>query len=164
MTPIRPIICSKSSGKKTLFPSKNSAIEQPILASSTPITLVGAPAYLLKLEKPDTQPEQQEHIEQLIHTDPLTGLYNRHGFTRQLEQHIQQQIPLLMLYLDIDNFKNINDSLGHNIGDRVLQEIGNRLSHLLPKHAIIGHLGEMSFVFYCLKQIQSLVVSNFVKM
>ncbi|PSB89010.1 c-di-GMP phosphodiesterase [Photobacterium damselae subsp. damselae] len=131
--------------KKTLYPSKNSAIEQPVLASSTPITLVGSPAYLLKLEKPNTQPEQQEHIEQLIHTDPLTGLYNRHGFTRQLEQHIQQQIPLLMLYLDIDNFKNINDSLGHNIGDRVLQEIGNRLSHLLPKHAIIGHLGGDEF-------------------
>ncbi len=45
-----------------------------------------------------------------------------------------------MMYLDLDNFKNINDSLGHHIGDRVLQEISLRLRRLLPETAIIGHL------------------------
>lgn len=50
-----------------------------------------------------------------------------------------------MLYLDIDNFKNINDSLGHHIGDRVLKEISNRLQKLLPKHAVVGHLGGDEF-------------------
>jgi diguanylate cyclase (GGDEF)-like protein len=47
--------------------------------------------------------------------------------------------------LDIDNFKNINDSLGHHIGDRVILEVSARLKRLLPQHAVIGHLGGDEF-------------------
>ncbi|MDO6704739.1 bifunctional diguanylate cyclase/phosphodiesterase [Photobacterium sp. 1_MG-2023] len=107
--------------------------------------VVGSPASLVVLRQAQTHQVQPEQVEQLIHTDPLTGLFNRHGFSRRLEQMITRQIPLAMLYLDIDNFKNINDSLGHHIGDRVLQEISQRLRQLLPENAVIGHLGGDEF-------------------
>ncbi|MGR5456145.1 diguanylate cyclase domain-containing protein, partial [Vibrio alfacsensis] len=61
-----------------------------------------------------------------VNIDTLTKLYNRLGFTRCLDHFIQDKTPLVMLYLDIDNFKNINDSLGHHIGDRVIQEVSSR--------------------------------------
>lgn len=80
-----------------------------------------------------------------IHVDSLTGLYNRLGFTKRLEHLIQNDTPLVMLYLDIDNFKNINDSLGHHIGDKVIQEVSSRLKRLLPQQAILGHLGGDEF-------------------
>jgi diguanylate cyclase (GGDEF)-like protein len=50
-----------------------------------------------------------------------------------------------MLYLDIDNFKNINDSLGHHIGDKVIKEVSSRLKRLLPQQAVLGHLGGDEF-------------------
>lgn len=79
------------------------------------------------------------------HIDQLTGHYNRCGFTKRLEQFIHNETPLLMLYLDIDNFKNINDSLGHHIGDKVIKEVSSRLKRLLPQDAVLGHLGGDEF-------------------
>ncbi|PMH41187.1 c-di-GMP phosphodiesterase [Vibrio sp. 10N.286.49.B3] len=84
-------------------------------------------------------------VESDPHRNPLTKLYNRCGFTARLEHLIKEKTPLVMLYLDIDNFKNINDSLGHHIGDKVIQEVAYRLTRLLPKEAVLGHLGGDSF-------------------
>ncbi|MGF1869742.1 sensor domain-containing protein [Photobacterium indicum] len=119
--------------------------ERPLLVTTSDITLMGSPAKQVKLQDAAEHTVQQGQVEQLVHTDPLTGLYNRHGFSRRLESLITSETPLVMLYLDIDNFKNINDSLGHHIGDRVLQEISQRLRRLLPENAIIGHLGGDEF-------------------
>ncbi|MGF1743630.1 EAL domain-containing protein [Vibrio minamisatsumaniensis] len=80
-----------------------------------------------------------------VYIDALTKLYNRVGFTKRLEQFIHNDTPLVMLYLDIDNFKNINDSLGHHIGDKVIKEVASRLKRLLPRQAVVGHLGGDEF-------------------
>lgn len=125
--------------------SQRCQVENVLTLTLKDTQVVGSPASLVVLRQPQTQQVQPEQVEQLIHTDPLTGLYNRHGFSRRLEQMINRQTPLVMLYLDIDNFKNINDSLGHHIGDRVLQEISQRLRQLLPENAVIGHLGGDEF-------------------
>lgn len=119
--------------------------ERPLLVSTSDITMLGSPATIVMLKDASEQVVQQSQIEHLVHTDPLTGLYNRHGFSRRLEHLIANETPLVMLYMDIDNFKNINDSLGHHIGDRVLQEISQRLRRLLPENTILGHLGGDEF-------------------
>ncbi|MGF1685615.1 EAL domain-containing protein [Photobacterium japonica] len=119
--------------------------QRALRLSASPIPLLGSPARLLLLQDNNQQLSKQEKLDQLVQTDPLTGMLNRHGFSRKLEQTIKQDIPFFMLYLDIDNFKNINDSLGHHIGDQVLQEIGKRLLRALPKEAIIGHLSGDEF-------------------
>ncbi|MZI92600.1 EAL domain-containing protein [Vibrio sp. CAIM 722] len=80
-----------------------------------------------------------------VHIDPLTEQYNRLGFTKRVEQYIKTKTPFVMLYLDVDNFKNINDSLGHHVGDKVIREVAARLKRLLPTQAILGHLGADEF-------------------
>lgn len=117
----------------------------PLLLVTTPITIMGETALLIKLTATTHTDDQQHKIEQLMQLDPLTGLYNRYGFSRQLDLLMKANTPLFMLYIDIDNFKNINDSLGHHIGDKVLQEIAQRLQQLLPKNALIGHLSGDEF-------------------
>ncbi|WP_318521550.1 sensor domain-containing protein [Photobacterium leiognathi] len=118
---------------------------KPVKLSISPVKQMGSEALLVKIETTQEIKRQKGHIEQLVQMDPLTGLLNRHGFTRQLEQLMKAEVPVVMLYIDIDNFKNINDSLGHHIGDKVLQEIAQRLRRLLPETAIIGYLSGDEF-------------------
>ena len=60
-------------------------------------------------------------------TDPLTGLYNRRFLAEvsnhQIEHHRRFRMPLCLVYIDVDHFKGINDTRGHNVGDRVLQHV-----------------------------------------
>jgi len=77
--------------------------------------------------------------------DSLTGLYNRSGFIKRLDKFIKDKTPLILYYLDIDNFKSINDSLGHSIGDKVIREISSRLKRVVPSNAVLGHLGADEF-------------------
>ncbi len=69
----------------------------------------------------------QADLKQLVVTDPLTGCRNRRFFEqvigRELTRHRREQVPLSMLFIDIDHFKRINDTLGHEAGDRVLREV-----------------------------------------
>ncbi|KAE8177017.1 EAL domain-containing protein [Photobacterium carnosum] len=123
----------------------NNTDHLPLIITTTPITLLGKTALFIKLTPTTNTNDQHHKIEQLTQRDPLTGLFNRYGFSRQLDQLMKANTPLFMLYIDIDNFKNINDSLGHHIGDKVLQEIAQRLQQLLPKNAIIGHLSGDEF-------------------
>ena len=65
-------------------------------------------------------------LERLISLDPLTGISNRREFLQRLEDDIKSlkaNEDLYFLFIDIDSFKNINDTEGHNEGDRVLKEI-----------------------------------------
>ncbi len=108
--------------------------------------VLGNSSQLILIQDAEDAPKQlSSTMHADIHIDSLTNLYNRFGFTKRLEQFIQNETPLVMLYLDIDNFKNINDSLGHHIGDKVIKEVSARLKRLLPQQAIVGHLGGDEF-------------------
>jgi diguanylate cyclase (GGDEF)-like protein len=69
----------------------------------------------------------QGDLRQLVTTDPLTGCRNRHFFSeiigREIQRHRRYHIPLSLVFVDIDRFKAINDTLGHEAGDRVLQRV-----------------------------------------
>ena len=85
-------------------------------------------------------------------TDTLTGLANRASFFRQLGEALADpdQGPLIgVLYLDIDDFKPVNDRLGHGAGDQVLQEIGRRLTRALGAHCTPARLGGDEFGVLC---------------
>jgi diguanylate cyclase (GGDEF)-like protein len=86
---------------------------------------------------------------QAIH-DMLTGLYNRQHFVEQLQQTINSlresgQHSYLML-IDLDYFKTVNDSLGHDLGDHLLQEVAARLRHTLPATELLARLGGDEFI------------------
>ncbi|WP_459839873.1 putative bifunctional diguanylate cyclase/phosphodiesterase [Catenuloplanes niger] len=81
--------------------------------------------------------EREAHFRGLAHTDPLTGLANRRGMLRVLTQEAFHGAPCVLLGIDMDGFKSVNDLRGHDVGDRVLMEVGGRLRmHLRPGDAV----------------------------
>ena len=89
---------------------------------------------------------------QVLH-DPVTGLANRVDLMDRLSQALagleRQPGRLAVLYVDLDHFKKINDSFGHEAGDRVLAEVGRRLSLLSRKADTVARLGGDEFVVLC---------------
>jgi len=97
---------------------------------------------LLKLEK--------ELLLKKSTTDPLTGLYNRikmeEVFLYEQQQFIRYGDSLSVILMDLDNFKVVNDSYGHNIGDKYLQELAGTLSAFFRKVDMIGRWGGEEFL------------------
>lgn len=84
----------------------------------------------------------QSDLRELVITDPLTGCRNRRFFDeiigRELQRHSRYRSPLSIVFIDIDRFKAINDTLGHETGDRVLRDVAGFL---------LRHIREADYVF-----------------
>ena len=84
----------------------------------------------------------QNDLHQLVITDALTGMRNRRFFDevigRELQRHRRYKTPLSIVFIDVDQFKKINDTLGHETGDRVLREVASFL---------LRHIREADYVF-----------------
>jgi len=93
--------------------------------------------------------EQKETMSHLAHHDILTELPNRTLFNDRLIHALQkaqrQKSKLAVLFLDLDHFKEINDSLGHNIGDEVLKDIAQRFTSVIRKNDTLARLGGDEF-------------------
>lgn len=93
--------------------------------------------------------QAEQKMEFFAHRDPLTGLPNRTLFIELLSNAIQQAertaASFALLFLDLDNFKTINESLGHRVGDRLLVEVAERLRSLLPKVDALARIGADEF-------------------
>ena len=92
----------------------------------------------------------EETIRRLAYHDPLTGLPNRLLFTDRLNMAItrakRNRQYLAVMMLDLDYFKEINDTLGHHMGDRLLHAVGSRLTELLRKGDTIARMGGDEFL------------------
>ena len=89
--------------------------------------------------------EQKNILDYQAHHDSLTGLPNRISFSKKLTQSIESSTELALLFIDLDHFKEINDSLGHEIGDEVLKIVTSRLRQVLPRNATLSRLGGDEF-------------------
>ena len=91
-----------------------------------------------------------EALYQLAVTDSLTGCYNRRFFEdvidRELERHRRYGIPLSVLFVDVDRFKAVNDSLGHEAGDRVLRSIADFLKQHVRRSDYVFRWGGDEFL------------------
>lgn len=88
--------------------------------------------------------QSQEHSRQLARTDPLTGLINR----RALLDHAMElgkRGPVRLLLVDIDHFKAVNDTFGHDMGDAVLQAVSERLALMAEIRASVARIGGEEF-------------------
>lgn len=96
------------------------------------------------------QKKTEQRLLKLAHFDPLTGLANRSLFHSRLEENIAHakrvQDKLALLLLDLDHFKEINDSLGHPVGDVLLCKVGEQLSACIRETDIVARLGGDEFV------------------
>lgn len=88
-------------------------------------------------------------LERMAETDALTGVANRGGFQRALERAVDEcgrsQTPLVLIMMDVDNFKNVNDKWGHDAGDSALQHISMLLQERLRSTDTIGRMGGEEF-------------------
>ncbi|MGB0468873.1 MAG: bifunctional diguanylate cyclase/phosphodiesterase [Pontibacterium sp.] len=96
------------------------------------------------------QKEQEEKILQQTHFDSLTGLPNRFLSLNQLDQIIKKarlhKEQTAVLFLDLDDFKKVNDTLGHETGDKLLIQAAARLCHIVRDKDIVGRLGGDEFI------------------
>jgi diguanylate cyclase (GGDEF)-like protein len=91
----------------------------------------------------------QAKLEQMATSDPLTGLLNRRHFFERFEEELDRAIrfdvPISVVMVDIDHFKQINDQHGHLVGDQVLIEIGKRIHNSLRKIDVVCRYGGEEF-------------------
>ena len=92
----------------------------------------------------------EEKMEYLAYHDSLTGLHNRQALKNKLSKILNEALPGFhngaLLSLGIDNFKLINDTYGHEVGDEVLKEIGQRLKEIEQENVYVGRLGGDEFI------------------
>ncbi len=119
----------------------------------TVMGLLGRLSWQLQRERTRAMEERvayAQRVEYLAYHDNLTDLPNRALFSRLFIQGMQYarryDKQLALLFLDLDHFKSINDSLGHEVGDELLQELGRRLSHSVRESDIVARLGGDEFV------------------
>jgi len=91
----------------------------------------------------------QYQLEHLAHTDPLTGLFNRRYFMMRLKEETQRsarhQTMLSVLLMDLDHFKHINDTHGHDAGDRVLQAVARAAAEITRTSDVMARIGGEEF-------------------
>jgi len=128
-----------------------------VILSLSPVVLVCAEANLLLVPllllpmaaayRSAKVSVEKEH--QALH-DALTGLPNRVGFRNRIVQALAERrgTPFAVLLLDVDRFKEVNDTLGHQIGDRLLSSVGRRLAGALRENDMVARLGGDEFAVF----------------
>jgi diguanylate cyclase (GGDEF)-like protein/PAS domain S-box-containing protein len=108
---------------------------------------------LKELERSHNEREKMiDKLKELSLTDDLTGLFNRRGFFTIASEHLKRderkRTMMFLLFMDIDNLKKINDSLGHHKGDQALTEMANILLGTFRKSDVKGRMGGDEFAVF----------------
>lgn len=97
----------------------------------------------------DTQKRTLQSVKEYAQKDSLTGLYNKGITEHHIRTYIEQDgSPAALIVIDIDNFKQVNDTLGHLYGDTALKEIANAIKSLFRSTDIIGRIGGDEFIVF----------------
>ncbi len=124
--------------------------QRVVLCSSETTELDGAECHLALIFDITERKEAEERAHHIAHHDALTGLPNRLLMQDRLVQAIaharRSNRQMALLFVDLDHFKHINDSLGHMTGDRLLQMAAIRLQHCLRENDSVARLGGDEFV------------------
>ena len=93
-----------------------------------------------------------DKMQVLARTDVVTGLANRAGLNHAMLEKLATITPddrLALIWIDLDRFKEVNDLLGHPVGDKVLNEVGLRLQEVAPDGSTVARFGGDEFVLFC---------------
>lgn len=107
--------------------------------------------------------EQEEYIQYHANHDYLTNLPNRMYFMNHLNKQMEEGKPGAILILDIDNFKGVNDTLGHIHGDKILKEIANRLSEMKDDKVFISRFGGDEFLVLISNENSTSNIENYIE-
>lgn len=93
--------------------------------------------------------EANKRLSTLVNQDPLTNAYNRRGFNREMEKIFSQakrrSTPFTLFFIDVNKFKAINDTYGHDAGDLLLQQLATRISESMRKEDVVARIGGDEF-------------------
>ncbi|WP_409421016.1 EAL domain-containing protein [Pseudaeromonas sp. ZJS20] len=120
----------------------------PLQVKLSPYWQGGQLLALAQLKDISARKRQRELLERAANEDEVTGLASRHALTSRLHawQQLEPERPFALLFLDVDHFKRVNDTLGHLLGDQLLQVTARRLQQLIPAEAFLARFGGDEFV------------------
>ena len=111
---------------------------------------ISPPALLGRLVNVDYQKREIDALEYKATRDPLTGVYNREVTIKKIEKYINgnRNGKHVLMFIDFDDFKNVNDSHGHLVGDKVLINVIERIRSVFIEGEIIGRIGGDEFAVF----------------
>jgi diguanylate cyclase (GGDEF)-like protein len=114
----------------------------------------------------DALKSRDEELRKLANYDALTGLLNKHNFNIQLKQEVQRTIDendsSALLFIDLDQFKHVNDNLGHAAGDRLLKQVADLLKHRIRADDVISRFGgdEFTIIAKSIKERDARIIAE----
>tara|TARA_R110001583_G_scaffold51161_11_gene159809 strand:- start:44371 stop:47421 length:3051 start_codon:yes stop_codon:yes gene_type:complete len=134
----------------TLVRNSNETFDAEITVTGADFGTTNNNEFTLHIRDVTRQLKLQENLRQLAYSDPLTGLYNRtflmNALTKTLNRCQYSDETVLLFFMDLDRFKKINDTLGHQAGDDLLREVAQRLITVTRSNDIIARWGGDEFV------------------
>lgn len=158
--------------KRQVAVQKSDGSRLDVETTSSTIRFNGQPARKVSVRDITIEKQEKETLETFAFQDELTGLLNRRGFvekvTTQIELSKGTNQRFGVMFIDLDGFKEINDSLGHQVGDLVLQRVGDYLQRCVRKDDIVARLGGDEFVILlpdasrvsCIKLAERIIEPN----
>lgn len=107
--------------------------------------------FVMRMENIDSQMTQEKELTEMAENDLLTGILNKKTMESRISVQLEHRIGsenLVFFMIDLDNFKEVNDNLGHAYGDRVLTETAEKIKQVFPSNALIGRLGGDEFAVF----------------
>lgn len=101
---------------------------------------------LLLLNDISERKRSEQRLHYLANYDVLTGLFNRNNILNHVEKTLKENSGLSLIMIDLDRFQDLNDGLGHNIGDQLLQAVANRLQNHTKHQDILARVGGDEFM------------------
>ena len=105
----------------------------------------------MRMENIDSQMTQEKELTEMAENDLLTGILNKKTMESRISAQLEHRIGsenLVFFMIDLDNFKEVNDNLGHAYGDLVLKETAEKIKQVFPSNALIGRLGGDEFAVF----------------
>lgn len=107
--------------------------------------------FVMRMENVDSQMTQERELTEMAENDQLTGILNKKTMEKKIEDLLECRPDngnYIYFMIDLDNFKSVNDNLGHICGDRVITETAGKLKEVFPAKALIGRVGGDEFAAF----------------
>jgi len=139
-------------GETVVQTARGQTIPVSVHASEVSTSDPGFRGHIFVMRDVTERKRAERRIRYLARFDALTKMPNRMQLQHLLHQAITRTTRraggLILLYVDVDNFKEVNDSFGHETGDRVLETLSERLARILPKESVVGRLAGDEFAIF----------------